>query len=76
MSNELVIDLKKIYKKEMISEFNKGSSESEEILINLRIRESIVKGFIIPVSGKRVNIKTPPKFPGRPLSEYLREIRE
>lgn len=76
MSDELAIDLHKIYEPEKIPEFNKGCSEIEEILLQLRIQESVAKGLITLTSGKRVKIKNPPKFPGKPLSEYLREIRE
>lgn len=33
-------------------------------------------GLIRLASGNKVEIALPPKFPGKPLSEYLKEIRE
>ncbi len=49
--------------------------EIEEILLRLKVQDFVKKGFIRPAM-KKVVAEIPPKFPGKPLSEYLKEIRE
>lgn len=80
MNGILTIDLPRTYKKSQISKFEKTRQETEEItkeiLVERKIQDFAAKGFIRLATGKRVKVEMPPKFPGKPLSEYLREIRE
>ena len=48
----------------------------EDVLLQSKVQEFAKKGFIRLATGKKVEVKIPPKFPGKPLSEYLKEIRE
>lgn len=41
-----------------------------------RVEELASLGLIHLVSGEKVDVKMPPKFPGKSLSEYLKEIKE
>lgn len=50
--------------------------ETEETLYQKRIQELAKKGFVRLATGEKVEVKIPPRFPGKPLSEYLKEIRE
>lgn len=72
MNETLEIELTRIYRKEQIPEFEMGRVEVEEII---GLQEAIDRGFI-RLATKKVPAVIPPKFPGKPLSEYLREIRE
>lgn len=76
MNGTLTIDLAKTYKKKQVSEFESGRDEIEEILLQPKVQEFAEKGFIRLAAKKRVVAEIPPKFPGKPLSEYLKEIRE
>ena len=76
MSETLVIDLPRIYKEREIPEFEEGYQEIEKILVQIKLQELAAKRLIRLASGKRVKVEMPPEFPGKPLSEYLREIRE
>jgi prevent-host-death family protein len=40
------------------------------------IDQMIADGRITPAKGDRRNLPMPPKFPGRPLSEILQEMRD
>ena len=41
-----------------------------------KARDLAKMGLIRLATGNKVEIVLPPKFPGKPLREYLREIRE
>jgi len=41
-----------------------------------KIYELAKKGYIKLATGKKVEIKVPPKIPGKPWSEILEEIRK
>jgi hypothetical protein len=45
---------------------------------NLQLKTKLLadEGYIKLASGDKVEVKIPPKFPGKSLSEYLNEIRE
>jgi len=74
----LSVELSKIYKKEQIPEFEMGYHKIEEITKEIsyqsRVRELAEKGFIRSAT-KKVHWDIPPKFPGKPLSEYVKEIK-
>lgn len=76
----LTIDLPKIYKNEQIPEFEKGHHRMEELskemAFQLKVRDLAEKGLIKLASGEKVEIRIPPKLPGKPWSEILKEIRE
>jgi len=42
----------------------------------LKTKELAEKGLIRLATDSKVEIDFPPKFPGKPLSQYLKEIRE
>lgn len=75
MNIGLDVDLMKIYKKEQIPEFESGRSKIEEILGKIRVQKLAARGFIRPASKKEMKWDMPPKFPGKPLSEYVKEIK-
>jgi len=50
--------------------------KTEETLYQKRVQEFAKRGFVRLATGEKVEAKLPPKFPGKPLSEYLKEIRE
>jgi hypothetical protein len=50
-------------------------SKPDESMLRLRLQELVEKGFI-RLAMKSVPAKIPPKLPGKPLSEYLKEVRE
>ncbi len=41
-----------------------------------KARDLAKMGLLRLATGNKVEIILPPKFPGKPLSEYLKEIRE
>lgn len=60
---------------EDIREFEEGKRKVKEMFMQIRIQQFAAKGFI-RTATKRMRANLPPKFPGKPLSEYLKEIRE
>lgn len=80
MNETLMVNLQRIYKaKEEILEFEIGFRRVEELTAKIRyqsrIRELAERGFI-RLATKKVHWDIPPKFPGKPLSEYVKEIKE
>jgi len=79
MNKALTIDLPRIYPNRMLpqveSEFETGFRETDELMLRLKLQELAEKGFI-RLATKSIPAKIPPKLPGKPLSEYLKEIRE
>jgi hypothetical protein len=53
-----------------------GSSIRKDNTVTSRAKVLAEKGIIRLATGGDVEIDIPPKFPGKPLSEYLKEIRE
>ncbi|MEW6607727.1 MAG: hypothetical protein AB1414_09805 [bacterium] len=81
MNEALTIELQKTYKEEkQISEFKRSFRETEditkEIFYQSKLQELAEKGLIRLASGREVEVKIPPKIPGKPWSEILKEIRE
>lgn len=72
MNRGLTLELYKIYKEAQIPEFERSYWETEEII---RFQEFVAKGFIYPAT-KRIYWEIPPKLPGRPLSEYVKEVKQ
>ncbi|MEO0302122.1 MAG: hypothetical protein ABIM98_09170 [candidate division WOR-3 bacterium] len=50
--------------------------EVDKKIDKLKIQKLAKKGLIRIAKRKNIKWCTPPKFPGKPLSEYLKEIRE
>lgn len=82
---KLEIDLH--YQKEQICDFEEGYQKVEEIIANIKLsvkevianiklQELASRGLIRPASGAKIEISLPPKFSGKPLSEYVKEGRE
>lgn len=42
---------------------------------NIKLQELAARGLIRLASGSKITISLPPKFSGRPLSEYIKEGR-
>ncbi len=80
MSKVLYVDISKIYDEKQREEVEEGYHKFEDIyrriLYELKIQELAEKGFIRIAKRKNIKWCIPPKFPGKPLSEYLKEIRE
>jgi hypothetical protein len=80
MSATLAIDVSKIYRPERIAEFEAGCDEMlaaiQEVLMEEKLQELAAQGFIRLATKGLVHWDTPPRYAGKPLSEYVREIRE
>lgn len=80
MNGTVTADLSRIYKGKQIHGFEIGRYKAEgltkEVLYQLKIRELAEKGLIGLASGEKVEVRIPPKLPGKPWSEILKEIRE
>jgi len=50
--------------------------KDKETKAYIRLQEWSARGFIRIASGKKVEISIPSKFPGQPLSEYLKDMRD
>jgi hypothetical protein len=53
-----------------------NSPVGEDNIIALKAKELAEKGLLRLATNSEVEIDIPPRFPGKPLSEYLKEIRE
>ena len=76
MSKAIAPDIYKTYEKQQIDEFELAFRKTEEIIAYIRLQEWSARGFIRIASGKKVKIGIPSKFPGKSLSEYLKDMRE
>jgi len=50
--------------------------KNKDQIVESKARDLAKMGLIRLATGGKVEINLPPKFPGKPLSEYLKEIRE
>ncbi len=66
--------LKEFYRNRFYESRKKQFSLSN--VVESKLQELETKGFIYLAKGKKVKVELPPKFPGKPLSKYLEEIRE
>jgi hypothetical protein len=80
MKKEPGIDLVKIYERDKIPEFENAHFKIEKFIKNvfyqMKVQELANKGLIRPAKKGKKQWELPQKFPGKPLSEYLKEIRE
>jgi hypothetical protein len=80
MSATLAIDLSRIYRPERVAEFEAGCDEMraaiKEVFFEERLQELAARGFIRLATKEPIQWDMPPKLGGRPLSEYVKEIRE
>jgi len=75
MKEAIPIDLTEIYSKEVLPEFDRGRKEIEGILLQIKLHDLEARG-LIRLASKQVHWEMPPKFPGSPLSEYVKEIKQ
>jgi len=80
MSVTLAIDVSRIYRPERAAEFEAGCDEMQaaikEVFLDERMQELAAQGFIRLATRESVQWDMPPKLGGRPLSEYVKEVRE
>lgn len=59
----------------LLSDLTPQQIKKFDKVVKRRAQKFAKKGFIRLATGGKVEVKIPPKFPGKPLSEYLKEIR-
>lgn len=65
-----------VFKVKIMAKVEELEEKNKDQIVESKARDLAKMGLIRLATGGKVEINLPPKFPGKPLSEYLKEIRE